>query len=257
MPYLFSRWSELSRQLIGREIKSRYKQSFLGYAWVVLNPLFQMIVMTFVFSLIIRVPSLGVPYPLFLYVALLPWNLFSNSLTHATNSLVSNAALIKKIAFPRQIFIQATLVAKIIDFLLASLVLIFFFIYYHQPLTLNFLWVIPIFLIQGIFTYGLSLILASLNLFYRDIQHLLALVLMLWMYVTPIIYPVELVPESYRFVFKLNPMAVMVNAYREAALGGNMPKLSSLATALVVSLLTYYLGRKLFNRLEGYFADVA
>ncbi|MFH2085978.1 MAG: ABC transporter permease [bacterium] len=257
MPYLLSRWSELSRQLIGREIKSRYKQSFLGYAWVILNPLLQMLVMTFVFSLIIRVSSLGVPYAIFLYVALLPWNLFANSLTHATNSLVGNAALIKKIYFPRQIFIQATLIAKIVDFLLASLVLVAFFLYYHLPLTLNVLWVIPIFIIQEIFTYGLSLILAAANLFYRDVQHLLSLILVLWMYVTPIIYPIEMVPEAYRFVFKLNPMAVIVNAYRECILGGNMPKLSSLGIALIVSLATYYLGRKIFIKLEGYFADVA
>ena len=100
MPYLMSRWSELSRQLITREIKSRYKQSFLGYVWVILNPFLQMLVMTFVFSLIIRVTSLGVPYAIFLYTALLPWNLFANSLTHATNSLVGNSALIKKIYFP-------------------------------------------------------------------------------------------------------------------------------------------------------------
>lgn len=256
MPYLFSRWSELSRQLITREIKSRYKQSFLGYAWVILNPLLQMLVMTFVFSLIIRVSSLGVPYAIFLYVALLPWNLFANSLTHATNSLVGNAALIKKIYFPRQIFIQATLIAKVVDFLLASIVLVIFFVYYHQPLTLNVLWAIPIFVIQEIFTYGLSLILAAANLFYRDVQHLLSLILILWMYVTPVIYPIEMVPETYRFIFKLNPMAVIVNAYREAILGGNMPKLSSLAIALVVSLVTYYLGRKIFTSLEGYFADV-
>lgn len=257
MAYLFSRWSELSRQLLAREIKARYKQSFLGYAWVILNPLLQMLVMTFVFSLIVRVSSLGVPYALFLYVALLPWNLFANSLTHATNSLVNNSALIKKIYFPRQIFLQATLLAKIIDFLFASVILVIFFIIYHQLLTINVLWVIPIFLIQEIFTYGLALILATLNLFYRDIQHLLSLILVLWMYITPVIYPVEMVPEAYRFIFKLNPMAVIVNAYRECILGGNMPKLSSLFLALCLSLLTYACGRIIFTKLEGYFADVA
>lgn len=257
MAYLFSRWSELSRQLLAREIKSRYKQSFLGYAWVILNPLLQMLVMTFVFSLIVRVSSLGVPYALFLYVALLPWNLFANSLTHATNSLVNNSALIKKIYFPRQIFLQATLLAKIIDFLFASVILVIFFVIYHQPLTINVLWVIPIFLIQEIFTYGLALMLATLNLFYRDIQHLLSLILVLWMYITPVIYPVEMVPEAHRFIFKLNPMAVIINAYREAILGGNMPKLSSLALAFLLSLATYLLGRKIFTSLEGYFSDVA
>lgn len=257
MPYLLSPWSGLAEQLIVREIKSRYKQSFLGYAWVILNPLFQMLVMSFVFSLIIRIPSLGIPYAVFLYVALLPWNLFANSLTHATNSLVNNASLIKKIAFPRQILIQATLIAKTVDFALASLMLIAVMMYYQTPVNLNVLWVVPIFLIQAVFTYGLALILATANLFYRDIQHLLALILMLWMYVTPVIYPVEMVPEAYRFVFKLNPMAVIINSYREAVIGGNGPNLASLAIALAVSLLIYFLGRTLFTKLQGHFADVA
>lgn len=249
--------SELLYQLISREIKSRYKQSFLGYAWVILNPFFQMLVMTFVFSLIVRVPSLGVPYTIFLYTALLPWNLFANSLAHATNSFVGNAELIKKIYFPRQIFVQATLIAKVIDFVLASSILAAFMIFYHTPITWNIFWLIPIFLIQEIFTYGLALFFATINLFYRDVQYVLSLILVLWMYLTPVIYPVEMVPDQYRFIFKLNPMAVLINAYREVILGGNMPKLSSLAIALLVSLVTLYLGKKIFTRLEGLFADVA
>lgn len=248
--------SELLYQLISREIKSRYKQSFLGYAWVILNPFFQMLVMTFVFSLIVRVPSLGVPYAIFLYTALLPWNLFANSLSHATNAFVGNAELIKKIYFPRQIFVQATLIAKVIDFVLASSILAAFMIFYHTPITWNIFWLIPIFLIQEIFTYGLALLFATINLFYRDVQYVLSLILVLWMYLTPVIYPVEMVPDQYRFIFKLNPMAVLVNAYREVILGGNMPKLSSLAIAAVVSLVTLYVGKKIFTRLEGLFADV-
>lgn len=249
--------SELRYQLVAREIKSRYKQSFLGYAWVILNPFLQMLVMTFVFSLIVRVSSLGVPYAIFLYTALLPWNLFANSLAHATNSFVGNAELIKKIYFPRQIFVQATLIAKVIDFVLASSILAAFMIFYHTPITWNIFWLIPIFLIQEIFTYGLALFFATINLFYRDVQYVLSLILVLWMYLTPVIYPVEMVPDQYRFIFKLNPMAVLINAYREVILGGNMPKLSSLAIALLVSLVTLYLGKKIFTRLEGLFADVA
>lgn len=251
-----SRWSELRYQLISREIKSRYKQSFLGYAWVILNPFLQMLVMTFVFSLIVRVSSLGVPYAIFLYTALLPWNLFANSLAHATNAFVGNSELIKKIYFPRQIFVQSTLIAKLVDFALASTILGLFMIIYHVPVTLNILWVLPILAIQEIFTYGMALILATVNLFYRDVQYVLSLILVLWMYLTPIIYPVEMVPLAYRFIFKLNPMAVLVNAYREVILGGNMPKLSSLGIALLVSLITLYLGKKIFTRLEGLFADV-
>lgn len=248
--------NELVRQLTLREIKSRYKQSFLGYAWVIFNPLAQMLIMSFVFSIILRVSSLGVPYPLFLFVALLPWNLFASSLSHGVNVLVENAPLIKKIYFPREIFIQSTLIAKIVDFLLASVVFISFAIFYHLPFTWHVLWVIPIFFIQELFTYGLVLILAALNLFYRDVQYLLNLILVLWMYITPVIYPVEMVPDQYRFIITLNPMAVIINAYRQVILAGGPPNYSSLSIALGLSMITFFLGRMIFKKLEGVFADV-
>ena len=253
---LFSKYSDLIKQLTLREIKSRYKQSFLGYAWVILNPFFQMLVMTFVFSYIMRIPSLNLPYPIFLYVALLPWTLFANSLSSAVNSLVSNSSLLKKIYFPREIFIISTLMAKVVDFLLSIFVLIGFLVYFKIHLTIYVLWVIPIFIIQEFFTYGLSLILAAFNLFYRDIQYLLNLIIMLWMYLTPVIYPVEMVPDRFRFVFKLNPMAVFINAYRQVVLGGASPKFSSLAIGALVSFLTYFIGIRIFKKLEGLFADV-
>ena len=247
---------ELIRELTLREIKARYKQSVLGYVWVILNPFFQMLVMSFVFSKILRFPSLGVPYAIFLYAGLLPWNLFANSLISSTNALVSNASLLTKIYFPREIFIISTNLAKTVDFFLASTVFVLFMIYYQLPLTWNILWFVPIFMIQQLFTYGLSLILASLNLFYRDIQYVLTLIVMVWMYLTPVIYPTEIFPEQYKWIFQLNPMAVIINAYRQTILGGGMPNLTSLALGLLVSLIVTFLGIKLFKKLEGVFADV-
>ena len=239
-----------------REIKQRYKQSVLGYAWVILNPFFQMLVMAFVFSIIMRIPNLGVPYPIFLYAGLLPWTLFANSLVSASNSLVGNAGLITKIYFPREIFIISTIMAKIVDFLLASTIFIAFMIYYQLPINLNILWVIPIFAIQQLFTYGLSLFLAAANLFYRDIQYLLGLVILIWMYLTPVIYSTELFPEKYRWIFQLNPMAVIINAYRQVILAGGMPNLKSLGIALALSLVLLLGGYKFFKKLEGVFADI-
>jgi lipopolysaccharide transport system permease protein len=247
---------ELVRELTLREIKSRYKQSILGYAWVILNPFFQMLVMAFVFSKILRFPTMGVPYTIFLYAGLLPWNLFANSLVSSTNALVSNASLLKKIYFPREIFIVSTTLAKIVDFFLASTVFIIFMIAYHQPITWNVLWFVPIFLIQQLFTYGLSLILASLNLFYRDIQYVLTLLITVWMYLTPVIYPTEIFPEKYRLIFQLNPMAVIINAYRQTILGGGMPNLTSLGIGLLVSVIVTIIGIRIFRKLEGVFADV-
>lgn len=253
---LSSHYVELVRELSSREIKSRYKQSVLGYAWVILNPFFQMIVMAFVFSHIVRFPTVGTPYTLFLYAGLLPWMLFANSVTAATNSLVQNSSLLKKIYFPREIFVISVILAKILDFLLASLVFILFLFLYRQPITFHVLWIVPIFLIQQVFTFGLSLILAAFNLFYRDIQYLLTLLLTIWMYLTPVIYPTEIFPTQYRIIFQLNPMAVIINAYRQVILGGGAPNLASLGIALGVSGLLTFIGYRLFKHLEGVFADV-
>jgi ABC-type polysaccharide/polyol phosphate export permease len=253
---VWSHYVELVRELSLREIKARYKQSVLGYAWVILNPLFQMLVMAFVFSHIMRFPTIGTPYTLFLYAGLLPWTLFANSVNSATNSLVQSAPLLKKIYFPREIFVLSTLLAKIVDFLLASTVFILFMVYYQQPISLHILWLIPIFLIQILFTYGLSLILAAVNLFYRDIQYILNLILTIWMYLTPVIYLTEVFPAQYRFIFQLNPLAVIINAYRQVILNGSAPNFSSLAIALAVSGILTLAGRRLFKKLEGVFADV-
>lgn len=253
---IITKYRELLSELTLREIKQRYKQSVLGYAWVILNPFFQMLVMAFVFSIIMRIPNLGVPYPIYLYAGLLPWTLFSNSLISSSNSLVENAGLLSKIYFPREIFILSTLMAKVVDFALACTIFIIFMIYYQIPVTWNILWVIPIFLIQQLFTYGLSLFLATANLFYRDIQYLLSLVLLVWMYLTPVIYATEFFPAKYQIIFKLNPMAVIINAYREVILAGGMPNLQSLGIALFLSLGLLAVTYKFFKKAEGVFADI-
>lgn len=252
------KWRELLWQMVAREVKTRYKQSILGYFWVILNPLAQMLVMSFAFSLIMRIPtnSAGhIPYSLFLFTALLPWNLFATSLGSSASSLVNSSSLITKVYFPRSILVLATILAKVVDFLFASLILAAFLIIFKIPFTPNFLWIIPIFIIQMIFTTGLSLFFAAANLLYRDIQYLLNLLLVLWMYVTPVIYPADLVPEQYRFVFQLNPMAVIVNAYRQVILAAGSPNLNSLFIALLVSLIVFILGLSYFKSREKIFAD--
>ncbi len=249
-------YRELLYNLTTREIKARYKQSILGYFWVILNPFAQMLVMTFVFSVIARIPSLGVPYAIFLYVALLPWNFFAASLLSSVNSLVGNSSLITKIYFPREILVYATIAAKIVDFLLASTILVLFMIYFNIPVKISILWVPVIFLIQLIFTLGLSLVLSAFNLFYRDVQYLLNLVIILWMYLTPVIYPVEMIPAQFRFILSLNPMAVFINAYRQVILGGSQPNLNSLGIGLMSSICVFIVGFSLFKKLEGVFSDV-
>lgn len=252
---LFFSYHELLFNMARREITQRYKQSILGYAWVILNPLFQLLVMTFVFSTIFKFSSFSVPYIVFLMVGLLPWNFFAQSLGSASNSLVSNSSLITKIYFPREILVYGTIIAKLVDFLYSCLVLIPFFIYFQIILTWQVLWVIPIFIIQLIFTAALSLLISSLNLFYRDIQYLLTLIISLWFYVTPILYPVEQFPQQYRFIFTFNPMSVIINAYRQTVLGGLAPNLNSLGIAAITSLILYLVAYLIFKKLEGQFAD--
>jgi len=252
----FIKYRELLSELTKREIKQRYKQSVLGYAWVILNPFFQMLVMSFVFSYVMRIGNVGVPYAIFLYAGLLPWSLFANSLSSSMGALTSNAGLLTKIYFPREVFVISTILAKMIDYFLASSVFVIMMIYYQLPITWNVLWFLPIFLIQLLFTYGLSLFVSAFNLFYRDIQYVVGLILMLWMYLTPVIYPVELFPERYRWIFQLNPMAVFINAYKQVLLGGGAPNYLSLTIGFLLSLSLLFAGYKLFKKLEGQFADV-
>ena len=248
-------YRELLWNLAHREINQRYKQSILGYAWVILVPLVQLVVLNFLFSIVLRITSQGGPFIILIAVDVLPWNLFANSLSSSVNSLVSNSSLITKIYFPREILVYSTILAKTVDFLFSCIVLVIFFLVYKTILTPTLLWVPLIFVIQIIFTAGLSLILAALNLFYRDIQYLLNLVVMLWMYLTPVMYPVEIVPEKYRFIFSLNPMSVIINAYRQTILGGGQPNYSSLAIAFVMSIAVFAVGFYLFKKMEGEFAD--
>jgi len=252
------KWRELPWQITAREVKARYKQSVLGYFWVILNPLAQMLVMSFAFSLILRIPTNAapnIPYSIFLFVALLPWTLFTNSLSSAAGSLVASSNLITKIYFPRTILVVSTITAKIIDFFFAISVLVVYMIIYQIPVTWNILWVIPIFLIQQIFTLGLSLFFAAANLLYRDIQYLLSMILLLWMYATPVIYPADIVPDRFRIFFQVNPMAVIVNAYRQVILAGAPPKYTSLIVALIFSLVTLLIGFSYFKSREKIFAD--
>lgn len=255
---LILKYRELLWQLTGREIKARYKQSFLGYFWVIFNPLAQMIVMSYAFSIILKVPTnatSNIPYSIFLFTALLPWNLFANSLTSASNTLVVNSGLLTKIYFPRTILPISTILAKIVDFLFASLIYIIYMLWYQIPINFNVLWIIPIFFIQLIFTTGLSLFLSATNLLYRDIQYLLGLILTLWIYVTPVFYPADLIPPQAKLIFQFNPMAVIINAYRQVILAAAPPNISSLWIAFVVSITTLMLALTYFKQQEKTFAD--
>lgn len=240
-------------QLIQREIKSRYKQSFVGYAWVLLNPLLQMIVYTFVFSIVFRFPS-SIPYPLFLFAALLPWTYFQTGISAATTSLVMNDVLLKKVAFPREIIIYSVLVAKAIDFFFASTIFILMMIYYGEPFSAQIAWAILIFIFQFLLMTGLSFFLSAANLFYRDIQYVTGLLLMIIMYITPVVYPLSMVPSEFVWIYKLNPMVGLVEGYRSALFGFPL-EYSIIYWSFLVSSSIFIVGYLFFKRSEKYFAD--
>lgn len=252
----FQSYKYLLLQLTQREIKSRYKQSFVGYAWVILNPLAQLLVYSFVFSVVFRFPTNNIPYSIFLYAGLLPWGLFQGSISTATQSLVENAPLIRKVNFPREIIPYSVVLAKIVDFLVSALIFIVFMIAFRVPFSSTSIYLIPLFLSQLLLTLGISLILSAGNLFYRDIQYLANLLLMLWMYMTPVVYPLSLVPTHYVWFYKLNPMVGILEGYRSALF--NYPfEWTIIAWSFFISILVFSVGFFVFKKSEKIFADIA
>lgn len=252
----FVKYKYLLSQLILREIKARYKQSIIGYAWIIINPLSQMLVYTFVFSIIFRfTPESNVPYSVFIIPGLLSWIHFQTSITTSSLVLVDNADLLRKVYFPREVFIYSVIIAKSVDLLLASLILFLLLFLYHVNLTFNILLIIPFFILQFILTAGISFITSSLNLFYRDIQYVISLILLIWMYLTPILYPINLVPQEYLWLYKINPMVGIIRGYRSAVFNQPLDTIS-ICWSILLSIIIFILGFMLFKKWEKIFADV-
>lgn len=247
---------ELLESLIVRDVRARYKQTVLGFAWAVLNPVAQMIVFSVVFSRIVKVPTGGADYPIFSYVALLPWTLFASGVSGATSSLVMHQGLITKVAFPREVLPLAAVLGRIVDFFIACSVLALMMLVYGIGVTPALILAAVVLLIQLTFTVGIGLLLSAINLFYRDVSQAIALAMTLWMYATPVIYPETLVPEAYRWLYMLNPMAVLISSYRTIVIGGSMPDPVLLGLAAVQSLLLLTCAYALFKRWEPLFADM-
>lgn len=239
-----------------RDVKVRYKQSLVGIGWAVVQPLALMLMFTLVFSLIVRVPTGDIPYPLFSYTAVLPWTLLATSLSMGIPSLVNNMNLVTKVRMPREILPMATVLASLVDFAIASLIFVAMIVFYRVSLHWTVLWVFPLLAIQIILTIGVVLLGSSLNVLYRDIRFIVPLATQLWMYASPIIYPVELVPERLRSVYFLNPMAGLLEGYRKVILLGAQPELWTVGVAFVVAAAVFLLGYNVFKRLEPVFADV-
>ena len=239
-----------------REIKARYKQSLLGAAWAILQPLSATFIFTIIFSRFVPVPTDGIPHPIFYYSALLPWTFLATSISTGVPSLVNNMNLVTKVYFPKEILPLAAVLASLVDFLIASLIFIAMMIYYQVPVNLSFIFIPFILLIQSILMVGIILLGAAVSVFYRDIRFVVPLGLQLWMYLCPIIYPLSRVPERFRLLYMLNPMAGVIDSYRRVILKGEWPQMTYLLLATAVSIVLFMGACTYFKRAEGVFADI-
>ncbi|HSE97674.1 MAG TPA: ABC transporter permease [Blastocatellia bacterium] len=253
---MLSQYRDLLYTLSVHRIKVRYKQSLLGIFWAVLQPISLMLIYTIIFSFIIRMPSGEQPYALFVYTGLLPWLCFSSALMSATTSLTSHANLITKIYFPREILPLTYVIASLFDFLIASLVLGGLLMYYSVPLTWNALYVVPIMLALTLFAVAMSLSFSALQGRYRDIGFGIGLLLQLWMFATPVVYPLSLVPERWQPLYLLNPMTSIVENFRRVTLQGATPDLASLGLSVMISVVLLAFAYVFFRLTEATMADV-
>jgi len=250
-------YRELIYFMIWREIKVRYKQTMLGAAWAIIQPVLTMIVFTFLFGRIAKLPTDGnVPYPIFSYTALLPWGLFVAALNQASRSLTSNQNMVSKIYFPRLVLPLASVLSGLIDFVIAFVILIGLMIYYHIAPSINVIWALPLFLLLTIITaLGVALWLSAINVQYRDVNYALPFMTQFWLFATPVAYSSNLISEKWRLVYSLNPMAGVVNGFRWALLGvGNGPD-AGLWISVIIALLIMISGLFYFRNMEKTFAD--
>lgn len=251
------RFRELLFIFSWRDIKVRYKQTILGIAWAIFQPLATMAIFTIVFGRLAKIPSDGVPYPIFVYSGLLFWNYFSVALTNSSNCLVESEGLIKKVYFPRLILPISTTVTPLIDFFFAFLVLLVLMIYYHFiPSFLGIIMTPILLLICLLSASGLGLFLASINVKFRDVRYILPFFIQILMYITPIIYPVSIIPQKYQWISSLNPISGVINFARSIFLNSGSQNWMILGISAVVSFIILILGMIYFKKTERFFADI-
>ena len=249
-------YRELLYFLIWRDVKVRYKQTVIGIGWAILQPLLTMVIFTMIFGNFAKIPSDGLPYPVFAFTALLPWNLFAGALNRCTLSLVGSANLITKVYFPRLIVPVSAIISGIIDFAIAFVFLLGLMLWFHIVPTWGAI-ALPIFLLLTLITaLAVGLWLSALNVRYRDVGQAIPFLIQIWMFLSPVAYPVSLIPEKWRLLYSLNPMAAVIEGFRWGLLGKEGPdfKVIAVSTAVVVALLLS--GFVYFKRMERTFADV-
>jgi lipopolysaccharide transport system permease protein len=250
------RYRELLYFLAWRDIKVRYKQTVLGVIWVILQPVLTMVLFSLIFGRIAGLPSEGVPYPVFVFTALVPWQLFAYALTQSSTSLVADQNLITKIYFPRLVIPVASVFAGLLDFFISLVILMVLLAVYHIPFTWRIL-TLPLFTLFALGTaIAVGFWLSALNVQYRDVRYALPFVTLFWMYATPIAYSSALIPEKLKFIYSLNPLVGVVDGFRWALLGIENSFGMNIWISLIMVLLLFFSGLIYFRRMEDEFADV-
>ena len=248
-------YRELIFFMIWRDLKVRYKQTLLGAAWAVIQPVMTMLVFTFIFGSVAKLPTDGIPYPIFSYTALLPWGLFTTALNSASRSLTSNNNMITKIYFPRLVLPLASVMAGLVDFAIAFVILIGM-MFYYQIIPTEAIWTLPAFLLLALVTaLGVALWLSAINVKYRDVGYALPFLTNFWLFITPVAYSAKVISDKWQLIYSLNPMAGVVTGFRWALLGTQIPSGTTLAVSAGISLLVLVSGLFYFRNMERTFAD--
>jgi ABC-2 type transport system permease protein len=247
-------YREMVASLVKRDLKSRYKGSVLGFLWMFLNPLLQLAVYTVVFSTIMR---MGIDkFYLFLFVALVPWLFFSTCLSAGTTVIFSEQDMVKKIYFPREVLPIAFTISQFVNMLLSFLVIFAVLIISGIRLNPQALFFLPlVMLVEFVMALGVTYLVSALNVYFRDLEHILGILSMAWMYLTPILYPMDMVPQQYVGLFTLNPMTSITVAYRDILYYGQVPHMNTLFHALAMGVLVLAIGQVVFGRLQRHFVE--
>jgi len=249
-------YRELLYFLTWRDILVRYKQTVLGVAWAIIQPLFTMVVFSLFFGKLAKIPSDNIPYPIFSYAALVPWTFFSNSLTKASNSLVGHAALIRKIYFPRLAMPIAAVLSGIVDFVVAFIVLLGMMLFYGIVPSIHVFWLSGLLLLALVTSLGVGLWLSAMNVQFRDVHYIVPFITQFWLFATPVAYPSSLLAEPWRTLYGINPMVGVVEGFRWALLSTDTAPGLMIIVSSLVSLTLLIGGAYYFRRMEKTFADV-
>ena len=248
-------YRDLLLSLVVRDIKVRYRQSLLGVLWAVLQPLAFMMIFTLVFAKFGQVRSDGAPYPLFSYTGLVPWTFCSVSLSLAVNSIAANMSMVKKIYFPREVFPIGVVLGCLVDFLIAAALLVGLMVWYKVAASVQLLWLVWLVGLEIAFLVAVSLVVAAMNVFYRDVKYIVPLAVQLGMFVTPVIYPTSTVPARYLRWYMLNPMAVVIDGIRRVVIDARAPELQTLLTGTAIVAAMLWASYVYFKHVEVNFAD--